>query len=309
MDMPAWTVQMHANDLAHPYRFTVQGVGGEQAELLLTVQQMKLLNARFSRSYLKRCRAERIIDAIENASNYRQLEEIARSYSLCDACDFADINIYGLKRVLKVVVNVLYRYPKLRSKMCYLGSPRGYNAAMERMMRGDTSVLHDFALQYICEESVARRLGVLMRNLIGSMLSHSESYIAMAIFAFGMFDAVLLDENDYEGYAYIQLVSSLRRDAASGFHPQGCWSPESVVYHELGHLIDYLCCLSEKFSLVDYVRTLSAYDVRAGLSQYATTSTQELIAEAFAEYMCNDSPRPIAQRIGQIMDAEYARLL
>ena len=132
--------------------------------------------------------------------------------------------------------------------------------------------------------------------------------IFLAIFAFGMFDAVLLDENDYDGYSYIALISSLRRDAASGFHPKGCATPESVVYHELGHLIDYLCNLSEKFSLRDFVSRLSIYDVQLGLSQYATTSTQELIAEAFAECMCNESPRPIAAQIGRIIDFEYLKL-
>lgn len=302
------SVRIQATDLAHPYQMTFTGVGGEVLQLDLTPQQMTLLNARFSREYLKRCRAERIYDAIENAVNYKQLEELARNYSLCDFCDFATINIYGLKRFLRVVVDVLYRYPKLRSKMCYLGSPKGYSAAMDRMASGDVEVLRGFALQYICEERAARQFGTMMRRLVDAFLSCHDRYIAMAVYAFGMFDAVLLDENDYDGYSYIALVSGLRRDAASGFHPQGCGSPESVVYHELGHLIDYLCGLSEKFALRDYVRRLSPDDVRTGLSQYATTSTQELIAEAFAEWMCNDTPRPIAKQIGRIIDSEYRRL-
>jgi len=308
-NMRNWTVQVHASELAcHPYQMTFTGVGGDMLRLELSEQQMKLLNARFSREYLKRCREERIYDAIENAANYKQLEEIARSYSLCDICDFENINLYGLKRVLRVVVNVLYRYPKLRSKMCYLGSPKGYAAAMRRMMCGDVSILRDFSLQYICEETVARQFGVMMQHLVDSMLSVHESYIAMAVYAFGLFDAVLLDENDYDGYSYITLVSNLRRDATTGFHPMGCGSPESVVYHELGHLIDYLCGLSEKYVVQDFVRRLTPYDVQMGLSQYATTNTQELIAEAFAECMCNDTPRMIAANIGRIIDSEYRKL-
>ena len=179
---------------------------------------------------------------------------------------------------------------------------------MKRMTRGDVDILRDFALQYICEETVARNLGALMQNLINDQIGHADSYIALAVHAFGMFDAVLFDENDYEGYSYIALVSSLRRSAAMGFHPQGCNTPESVVYHELGHLIDYLCGISEKNVLRDYVNRLSEYEVRTQLSEYATTSSMELIAEAFAEYMCNDTPRPIARYVGATIDREYAKL-
>ena len=185
-----FSVQILGNDVDSPYQLLIKGNGGDQVLLDLTQQQVRMLNSRFSRTYLKRCRAERIYDAIDNAANCVQLEEIARTYSLCDACDFTNINLYGLKRVLKVVVDVLYRYPKLRSKICYLGSPKGYTAAMQRMAHGDVNILRDFALQYICEENVARDLGALMRNLIGTWFS-SDTYIAMAVHAFGMFDAVL----------------------------------------------------------------------------------------------------------------------
>lgn len=278
----------------------------DSVTLILDRQQYSMLNSRFSRQYLALCKEERMYEQIDAAPNCRQLENLVRKYSLCDVCDFSDINLYGVKRALKVLVRVLYRYPKLRSKLCYIGSPNGYFSKMDSLAWGDKDVLKDFGLQYICQSDIAIKLGRMMKVIARNAVTSSNDYVAMAVNAFGLFDAVLLDQNDYEGYAYIQLVSRLRQDVASGFAPEGCHTPEAIVYHELGHMLDYMCDISESRELLSYVRTLSSRDVENGLSRYAATSTRELIAEAFAEYMCNDTPRSIARKIGSIVEREYA---
>lgn len=280
----------------------------EPVTLFLDRQQYSMLNSRCSRQYLMLCKEDRMHEQIDAAANCQQLENLVRRYSICDVCDFSDINLYGVKRALKVLVKALYRYPKLRSKLCYIGSPNGYLSQMDNLAWGDHSVLKDFGLQYICQTDIAIKLGRMMKVVARGAMSKSDDYVAMAVNAFGLFDAVLLDQNDYEGYAYIKLASNLRHSVASGFSPEGCHNPESIVYHELGHMLDYLCKISESRELISYVSTLSSHDVEKGLSRYATTSTQELIAEAFSEYMCNDTPRSIARKIGSIIEREYAKL-
>ena len=289
-------------------RLTLNSTEGGSVTLVLDRHQYSLLNKRFVRQFLVLCSETRLVEMIDKASKYQELESIAKKYSLCDSCDFSDINIYGAKRALKVFVRILYKYPKLRGKFCYIGSPIGYQKKMERLASGDVEILKEFGLQYICEEKISLQLGVLMSKLAKSIVDGDDSYIAMAVSAYGLFDAVLLDSQDYEGYAYIKLVSDLKHNMIHGFSPRGCYTPESVIYHEIGHLIDYLCNLSENPRLLSYVRTLSEREVRQGLSEYATTSTAELIAEAFAEYMCNPTPREIATRIGRMIESEYKRL-
>ena len=289
-------------------RLTLTSPDCTPVTLVLDKQQNSLLQNRLVRQYLVLISEARIIDMIDKAPKYQELENIARKYSLCDVCDFSDINVYGAKRALKVIVNTLYRYPKLRGKFCYIGSPDGYLRQMERLAAGDMQVLRDFGLQYICEKNISLKLGKMMQHVARSVMEGDRTYIAMAVSAFGLFDAILLDSEDYEGYAYIKLVSDLKQDMLAGFHPEGCYTPESVMYHEIGHLIDYLCGLSENPRVKSYVSTLTRYDVEHGVSQYATTSTAELIAEAFAEYMCNPTPRPIARKIGQLIESEYKRL-
>ena len=287
------------------YRFTLNGVDGETVELLLNEQQIKLMTARFDRSFFKRCQKSVILTAIDDAHNTAALEAIAKKYYLCDVCGFSDINLYGVKRILKVIVEALYKYPKLRSKLCFIGTHHTLGKMFERMERGDEDVLKAFNLHYVCNRDNAQKLGHIITNVLNSLIGDHEDYIATAMCAFGLFDALLLDKNDFDGYAYLQVVSDLRANEVSGFHPKGCNSVEFVVYHELGHLLDDMCCLYTSAPFTRYFSTLTPNDIETGLSRYALESPKEFIAEAFAEYMCNSSPRPIAIRTVELLDAAY----
>ena len=287
------------------YRFTLNGVGGETVELELGEQQLKLMLARFDRAFFKRCRKEVILTAIEDAHNTADLEAIAKKYYLCDACAFSDINLYGVKRILKVIVEVLYKYPKLRSKLCFIGTHHTLGRMFKQMERGDEEVLKAFNLHYVCNRDNAQKLGHIITNVLNALIGDHEGYIATAMCAFGLFDALLLDKNDFDGYAYLQVVSDLRANEVSGFHPKGCNSVEFVVYHELGHLIDDMCGFYTSEPFNRFYSGLTTADIKFGLSGYALESPKEFIAEAFAEYMCNPSPRPIAVRTVELLDAAY----
>lgn len=287
---------------------TLCGVGDDKVVLKLNEEQVALLNMRFTRSFYVRCKKERLLYDIDNAGSYIELEEIARKNYLCDACEFSDINLYGVKRLLKVVVEILYKYPRLRSKLCFIGTHYGMEKLLISLENGDESALCSFNLQYICTSENAKNLGQFFHKMLTDLISRHEGYIATAMSAFGLFDAVLLDRNDYEGYAYLQFISNLRRDEEEGFHPEGCHVPESVVYHELGHLLDEMCGLSGDPDFKSFYGSLDRDDIGNGLSEYALESPAEFIAEAFAEFMCNPAPRPIASKVGELLDEAYKKL-
>ncbi|MCM1295442.1 MAG: hypothetical protein NC311_07850 [Muribaculaceae bacterium] len=284
---------------------TLCGVNKERVTLELTEGQIKLVESRRNRSFYIRCKKEKILQEIESAANGKALEELAKKYYLCDACALDDINLYGAKNLLKVVVQSLYKYPKLRSKLCYLGTHEALEKLLVRMERGDKEVLNAFNLQYICSEENAKKLGGLMRGILTQLIKNHEAYVANAMCAFGLFDAILLDKNDYEGYAYLELASRLRQNEGDGFHPKGCNTPESVVYHELGHLLDDLCALGKNAEFKAYYESLTAEDIKYGLSEYACTSPQDFIAEAFSESMCNPAPGSIATQVKKLLDKAY----
>lgn len=287
---------------------TICGANGEEVVLQLNENQLSLIQSRFERSFYVRCRKEKILAEIDDAGNYRELEDIAKKYYFCDTCDFSEINLYGIKRVLKVIAETLYKYPKLRSKLCYVGTHSGFERLLIKLKNGDKEVLNAFNLQYICSVENAKSLGSLSYNFLHELMGQQDSYVATAMCIFGLFDAVLLDQNDYEGYAYIRCVSDIRYSEKTGFHPKGCNSPESIVYHELGHLLDDMCEFAESEEFGDYYKKLTPDEIKSGLSEYATTSKEELIAEAFAEFMCSPTPREISQAVMQLLNKSYAQL-
>lgn len=285
--------------------FTLRDLRANDFTLRLTSKQAHLLDMRFDRSFYIRCKKEKILDEITKAVRYPQLEEIALKYYLCDCCDFSDINFCGAKRALKVIVNVLYRYPKLRSKLCFVGTHDALAVRLQRLKDGDLSVLNSFNLQYICSEENAKKLGKLAFEMLCDVLREHEAYVATALSAFGLFDAVLLDKHDYGGNAYFRCAVDLRLNEAMGFHPKGCDTTESLVCHELGHLLSDMCDFESLDQFKTFYAGLDAREIKSGLSEYALTSPSEFIAESFAEYMCNPSPRPIAATVGRLLDAAY----
>ena len=289
-------------------QYTLYGVDKEKVVLELTQKQYTLMESRAKRAFYIRCPKELILKEIDSAPNSKALKAITEKYYLCDACDFNDINIYGVKRLLKAVVEILYRYPRLRSKLCFIGTHHAMEKMLIKLEQGDDVIIKDLNLQYICSIDNAKKVGRIVHHIVAKTIEQHEIYIATAINAYGLLDAVLLDKNDYEGYAYLDVISNMRESEAMGFHPKGCNTPESVVYHELGHLIDNMCNLSESYEFKSYYKTLSRYDIEKGLSQYALENDKEFIAEAFAEYMSNPKPRLIAMKVGELLDRAYGSL-
>ena len=129
----------------------------------------------------------------------------------------------------------------------------------------------------------------------------------MALHVYNLFNAILFTDEEYEGYAYLKFVSDIRSAERSGFHPVGCNSSDSVTYHEIGHLIDFSIGLSKNPEFLRYYNSIPTYEKKRGLSEYALTNEAEFVAEAFAEAMCNPTPRPIARQVMRYMDDLYAK--
>lgn len=98
----------------------------------------------------------------------------------------------------------------------------------------------------------------------------------------------------------------LDRDVKSQWHPVGTESLRSVMDHEIGHQIDYMLGLSKNSELINlYVQNKPL--MKGVLSQYAAKNIAEFIAESWAEYINNPTPRPLAKQVGDIMNAEYQK--
>lgn len=77
--------------------------------------------------------------------------------------------------------------------------------------------------------------------------------------------------------------------------------------HEVAHQIDFALGLSENAEMVSLYRSMPYQEIASGLSRYGASTIAEFIAEGWAEYCNSDNPRPIAKRIGEIIEKEAKR--
>ena len=285
----------------------LMGSGGEAVSLELDEEGTSLLRSRLSRSFFKVTGEERLICLIEDASDTGELEGIAKKYYLCDLPDLTDVNLYGAKKLLKVIATALYRYPMLRSQLCFVGTYDKYKEHIDALCLGDADALRRFGLQYLCDLDTAKKLGALIKGELEKTNSLDSASVAMAFSGFGLFDALLINNASFEGYGYIKTANDIRYSERVGFHPKGCDTVESVIFHEVGHLLDYTCEVTKSEEFSSYYNKLGEKKIKTELSEYAITSPAELFAEAVAEYYCSHTPGEIAVKTVEILDKLYLK--
>ena len=168
------------------------------------------------------------------------------------------------------------------------------------------------------------RQAYIKRNVRTSVeVELNKKYPNMYVVGIPKFRGMNTSERTYalyaNGYGVIMtsqfkgnLTNSVQSDEESNYHPAGLVEPDSpsdgarsIIAHELGHAMDAMLDLRVHSEIRDLWRTHKK-TIGADLSRYAGANVQEMIAEAFCEYMIRETPRPLAQKIGQIIDKEYA---
>lgn len=105
-----------------------------------------------------------------------------------------------------------------------------------------------------------------------------------------------------------KIDTSLTNDVKSKWHPPGCGTLKAVFDHELGHEIDRLLGLRSNADFVKLYREETAKGlthIGDCLSRYAQKNEAEFIAEAWSEYLNNETPRPIAAAVGTLIKKLY----
>lgn len=100
-----------------------------------------------------------------------------------------------------------------------------------------------------------------------------------------------------------------KNSRAIGWHPPGSEDYRFTFTHEYGHVISD--DLEKKKGgiyydeIINLHNSLKSSEIKKEVSKYATTNEKEFFAETFAEYIHSDNPRPIALRVGQLVEEAY----
>ena len=268
------------------------------------------LEIRRNRAFVPRRTEQSVIAAIERCKDVDEVEDIAVSNDLCDYCDFGALNIKTTAVLVKAVTRLLYRFPRLRSKINYIGSKIGYLDMLRRLKKLDREVTARLGIENIVTDYSLRELADLCTETIeGTEYNGGQTnLLAQAFDMCGIVDAVIMDEEDFSGFGYMRFCRQLTASIRMGYHPRNCDDPAYIVYHELGHTLDTLCgiCTSREFA--EYYGGLTKSEIESGVSVYAATNEREFFAEAFAEYICSPAPRETALFMGNLLNKKYKLL-
>ncbi len=276
----------------------------------LTPEQARRLNQRNEREFLPSTAERNLITTVEAAYDIREIERILMNNKLCDYADFSGACIEASVMFAKVMIKTSYRFPKIRSRFCFVGTRLGYMSTMQKLCENNRAVMRQFEIEDICPTQTIIELAC---NAL--MMLHNTPYNGMGAnvlataFSFGgILDALVIDEADFNQLGYQRLSAHLRNQELSGQAPKGCGKPASVIYHECGHLLDYLCKMTDDIAFINFFRSFSYADIVRNVSQYGTTSIQEFFAEAFSEYMCSYAPRETARSVYHFITQKYRNL-
>ncbi len=275
-------------------------------EFELTAVQSKSLSYRRDRQFFIRCSEGTLLRKIDGAVTTAELEEIAKFYQFCDRIDLSPFQAYQARKIMRILTMILYRFPKLAGRLNYVGSYESYGALLGAMSRGDGDCVRALGLQHILSKENAQAVGKFGVELCREL--RDETSLAAFVFMGDLCNGLLFDSADYKDYAYLDTIAVMRRNEQNGFHPKGCNTFESVVYHEIGHLLDSVCGFSRSEEGSAFLARYSQTEVIEGLSRYAATSPQEMVAEAVSEALASPAPRRIAAGVYEKLCEFYRKL-
>lgn len=263
---------------------------------------------RLERRYKPTESVEDLRKAIASACSLDELVDFSLDNGLCDYCDFSGLNLECARALVSAVTESCFRYPLLRANTCFIGSTAALNERMRSAASGSEEIIVQFELEGIIDgvESV-KKLGEEALKVLNAANKRRDDFLAFAFSFCGLFDAIVLDTQDFGGIGYKTLKQTLEYNVSIGYHPLGCDDTDSIVYHEIGHLLDRTLNVSDSAEFAALKKEYAPAKIAEGLSRYAAYNAQEMLAEGFAEYRCNKNPRPLARKIGELIDAASDR--
>ena len=199
------------------------------------------------------------------------------------------------------------RFPELRDNFNFVGTIQNRNKLAKKIMYQPTMEKFkavnpgytEKQLDSAVKKYVAKKYAPPVKSI-----TYAQSYRLKEL------QGVTISDK-WQGERFLKALSE---DVASKFHPEGADTIRSVLDHEIGHQLDNMLDLWDNVEITKLYRSMKPEEMTEALSKYAwdnsnRSETGEFIAEAWSEYLNNPKPRPVAKKVGEIIEEEYAKWL
>jgi hypothetical protein len=248
------------------------------------------------------------------AGTIAEAEQAARQLNLANTISYKGLAVDTANAINKSIAEALRAAPALRDNLRFVGSIQERNRyfvkaytdqELEKLRALGIYSADDLAMH-------AKRLKAIARRIVGRPGART---FAESLTAGGASGDLIggISVNDRWGGSVSKWLKSLEAGVESGFHPTGTATIKAVIDHEVGHQLDDLLKLTTRSQvlnarLAEIIGQLSKSEVGRELSVYATHNFRELVAEAWMEYRNSQNPRPLANKIGKMIDELLAKL-
>ena len=132
-----------------------------------------------------------------------------------------------------------------------------------------------------------------------------ERTIAKSFFDNG-YRGISLNEKRLSQNKVQEFLFELKKKVEERFHPVGCDTIKSIIDHEICHQLDNIFWVRNDEEIIKLYREYHQPVLRSeinetmanALSSYANENIGEFVAEAWAEYRNNPTPRELSKAVG-----------
>ena len=249
-------------------------------------------------------KVEQIAAKARVASSNEELASLCRQLNVADRIFLGKVDLWFAKQALSAVYRTLKKFPALRRVINYFGTLNGFIKYKDDLFVTSTGARDEDVINEA--KATLDDMAIKCRSLF------QQEGLAVAFYCETgdgeVFGGIIINGKSLHQRAVLQDLAYCEQ---SGYHPQGCGTIKSVIDHELGHVIDFCLSVSSSARYKRFIKQFDMVTLGSQLSNYSvennTVDHLEIVAEAYAEYCNNPTPRKIAAEIGKMIEDKYRR--
>ena len=226
------------------------------------------------------------------------LEQFTKETINIPNVNFSGLEVPVVEDILEALTTIMQKYPALKNTICSFGPNEDINNQYNLIANSnkkrevkwqDFVVNHGETLTSVC---IGKRIPIIKKGYAVRL----QSFIAIA------YNDILMGKD----IAELNLKAKVNADF--GFHPKHCTKFQCNIYHEVGHILDFILNLKHDEKLFRIIEEHGSdyFNIVKNISEYAVEGgIGDIIAEAFAEYIVCPDSNNLINSIGSYIDYKY----